>query len=639
VTTPVPKSSRRGKPDLEAAKREVIAKDGFRVEWSEMAVSKLPLSEIEHGNNPRMAATPEQNRELAESVRQHGVLQPIRVRRLAQNTYSIVAGHRRYEAAKAAGLTEIPVSLSPDIDDQTAYVQSLVENLQRENLDPIDEAKAYKAILEATGDTQTELGRRIGRSQPQISNSLALLNLQPEVQKQLSAGNLTVGHAKVLAYMPAEKQAALARDAVDRKLTVRDVEAISSQQKAADISERQRRERSAADAKAVLTVLEGPDAPAKDADVVFHAAESANAAREAGWEKARPISWKTDTTYPSYECECTAVLLQTQAQPPFKRICTDKSHERSAKAKAAASSRVLEREQENLLDRTRRATIAGLKARDATTVTEDGIRLGLYVTLMREEQFSAGNGLDRVRAAFVRRCGGTWPEYPAGGEGSLAVWEAVEGLNSEDLVEEYLTALVSVVVPNVYASSQYTNRNHFATRQWMVDRLDLEPSIVWGGKEPWDRTPPKTSDYVMAVVVEPETEDTVPKSMTEALAEAGLLDVPAPVNVGELAPPQPTEELVAALAQVTDLIDRPENRTMSLPLDGELVVVTGVVEGYSRAEMPGLISRLGGRFSEVVNSRTTLLVVGEKPGASKVAAAEKFGVKTMTEFELRQLRG
>jgi ParB/RepB/Spo0J family partition protein len=635
VVSPVPKpSAKRGKPDLEAAKREVSK--GPLIQWSEMSVSKLPLTKIEHGNNPRVVVDAEQNRELAESVKQHGVLQPIRIRRIDSDRYQIIAGHRRYEAAKTAGLVEIPIIIAEAVDEQTAYIQSLVENLQRKDLDPIDEAKAFKALLETTGDTQTQLGKRIGRSQSQISNSIALLNLKPEVQRELSAGNLTVGHAKVLAYMPPEKQAELARQAVDRKLTVRDVEAISAQQKAAESTERQRREQASADAKAILELLSAANAPGKDIVIALYSEALVSAVRDAGWTNARVVNWKTDTTYPTYECECQAFWLPGGQTISLRKMCVNKTHERSVKAKAVAAAKVAERDAENLLDRTRRAAVNGLKAKDADVVTEDGIRIGLYGALMREDQF--GNNAERSRAAFVKRHGGTWPDYSSGGEGSLAVWEAVEGLNSSDLVDEYLMAVVNFVMPNVYTSSQFANREHFAVRQWAADRLGLDKSIVWGGKEPWDRTPVKRPEVSLgvevqvAVVEEPVVEVLVEKlTMAEALAEAGLMN---PIAADLVAIKRAERVTQKEVEEVTT-----EVVTERSPLEGEYVVVTGVVQDYPRSEVAGLVSRLGGMFTETVNSKTTLLVVGDKPGKAKLDAAAKYGVKTMTEADLRKLAG
>lgn len=665
------------------------------------ATATLPLSSIEHGNNPRLESDKTKNEELAASIRLHGVLQPIRVRPLDGGKYQIVAGHRRYEAAKVAGLTAIPIVVST-ADDQTAYVESLVENLQREDLDPIDEAKAYRALLDMTKLTQKDLGARIGRSQSQISNSLALLGLRPEVQKHLQAGTLSVGHAKVLAYMPAEQQEKLARDAVERKLTVRDVESIASRQKAEEAAEKDRAEK-AAKAAVEVTAYLGPNIP-KDALVVLFSETAAREAVSAGWMNARSVAWKTDTTYPTYECDCAAIWIQQGPELSHRRICVDKAHERSAKAKATAASRSKEKESENALDRARRAAQAAFRI-GPSQMSEDAIRLGLYALLMRDELY--GGSQDRTRSAFVKRTGGEWPEFPNGGEGAFAVWEAVAGLSTADLVTEYLSLAVAFIIPNVFTQSAYANREHAAVRQWLVDRFGVDEAIVWGGKDSngWDKVVPDkagaatvkrvsplgTAEVASPVVPdEPDVEATptcdlcggewedggegedwngetgnhvsceaqasdrntrgmpdlvefdenVRKgeeafaraerkgNMDDALAELGLnkpLETPAEdlPDVGFSDEPDEVENL------------EPPLRVDAQPLDGERVCVSGVVEGLDRNAVANAVSQAGGYFDEKVNGLTTLLVIGEKPGASKVAAAKKFGTKTITEAEFR----
>lgn len=174
---------------------------------------------------PRRNFSAEGLQELADSIRQYGVVQPIVLRRTGE-TYQIVAGERRWRAARLAGLGSIPAVVR-DYSDREAMEIALVENLQRADLSPIEEALAYRRLVDEFKLTQDEVAERVGRSRPHVANILRLLNLPPEIQEYVSRGTLTMGHARaLLAIDDAARQVALAQRTVAQNLTVRDVEQL-----------------------------------------------------------------------------------------------------------------------------------------------------------------------------------------------------------------------------------------------------------------------------------------------------------------------------------------------------------------------------------------------------------------------------
>lgn len=163
--------------------------------------------------------------ELAASVRTRGLLQPILVRPRPGGHYEIVAGERRWRAAQAAQLHEVPVVVK-DLDDSTAFEIALIENIQRADLNPIEEAEGYKRLIGDFGHTQEELGKLVGKSRSHVANLLRLLDLPDSVRAMVVEGKLSMGHARAL--ITAEDPAALARKVVDEQLTVRQVEALAA---------------------------------------------------------------------------------------------------------------------------------------------------------------------------------------------------------------------------------------------------------------------------------------------------------------------------------------------------------------------------------------------------------------------------
>ena len=189
----------------------------------------LPLDKIKpNKNQPRQSFEAEPLSELADSIKQNGVLQPIMVRKVGAK-YEIVAGERRYQAAKIAGLKEIPV-LIREVSDEDVFKLALIENLQRSDLNPIEEAKAYKSLIEEYNLTQEELSERISKSRTQITNTMRLLKLHDKVQKMLIDGSISAGHARALLGLEIqEEQLLTAQKIVAENLSVRQTEDLVRQ--------------------------------------------------------------------------------------------------------------------------------------------------------------------------------------------------------------------------------------------------------------------------------------------------------------------------------------------------------------------------------------------------------------------------
>ena len=189
----------------------------------------LPISRVEpRSGQPRTVFDEPALHELAESIAQHGVLQPITVRLLDSGYYQIIAGERRWRAARLAGLTEIPARVI-DADDRKVQELALVENLQREDLNPLEEARGYRALMEEHGMTQEAVSQSVGKSRPAVANALRLLSLQPEVSAMLEAGQLSTGHARaLLSITNRSRQLEAAKLVVEKGLSVRQTEALAA---------------------------------------------------------------------------------------------------------------------------------------------------------------------------------------------------------------------------------------------------------------------------------------------------------------------------------------------------------------------------------------------------------------------------
>ncbi|WET76096.1 ParB/RepB/Spo0J family partition protein [Rhizobium croatiense] len=174
--------------------------------------------------NPRRFFDDTELHDLASSIRQHGIVQPIVVRTMERDRYEIIAGERRWRAAQLAGLIEIPVIIR-DVDDKTALEIAIVENVQRADLNPLEEALGYEQLIAEYGYTQNDLGEIIGKSRSHVANSLRLLKLPDPVRDLLAAGSLSAGHARALVSTP--DPASLARTIVAKGMSVRDAEKLA----------------------------------------------------------------------------------------------------------------------------------------------------------------------------------------------------------------------------------------------------------------------------------------------------------------------------------------------------------------------------------------------------------------------------
>ena len=193
---------------------------------AEGAVS-LPLQKIEPNPlQPRKTFDPDELASLAESIRMHGIIQPLTVRKLPSGFYQIIAGERRWRASRAAGLKEVPVRIL-EADDKLAMELALVENLQREDLNPMEEAAGYKKLMDDYGLTQEQVASRVQKSRPAVTNALRLLSLGETLQKKVSSGKLSAGHARALLPLKTETlREKAAAEVESRGLSVRQTETL-----------------------------------------------------------------------------------------------------------------------------------------------------------------------------------------------------------------------------------------------------------------------------------------------------------------------------------------------------------------------------------------------------------------------------
>ena len=195
-------------------------------ESTEGAVN-VKISEIEpNREQPRKEFDSEALSELADSISQHGVLQPLLLRPLLTGGYRIVAGERRWRAARMAGLTEVPAVIR-EMTDAEEMLFALIENLQREDLTPLEEARGYRTLIETQDFTQEEVSQAVGKSRPAITNALRLLNLPEDIQQMLENGEITAGHARTLLSFKTEEGMRLGAKKAKEGASVRELEALA----------------------------------------------------------------------------------------------------------------------------------------------------------------------------------------------------------------------------------------------------------------------------------------------------------------------------------------------------------------------------------------------------------------------------
>lgn len=203
----------------------------------------LNVNEIEpNRSQPRRDFSEAELAELADSIAKHGILQPLLVRPMHDDGgYQIVAGERRWRAARMAGVQQVPV-LVRELSDRQVMELALIENLQRADLNPLEEARGYRALMDDYEMTQEEVADSVGKSRPAIANALRLTNLPQEVQQLLTEGKLSAGQARTLLSFPPEEQVAMARRCVEQEMTVRQLEKLARAASAAPQSASLKRE-------------------------------------------------------------------------------------------------------------------------------------------------------------------------------------------------------------------------------------------------------------------------------------------------------------------------------------------------------------------------------------------------------------
>jgi ParB family chromosome partitioning protein len=191
------------------------------------AITSLPLAALQAGKyQPRQKMDSGPLQELAESIREQGVMQPLLVRAISAGKYEIIAGERRFRAATLAGLTEVPVLVSL-ADDKGAAAMALIENMQREDLNPLEESQGLARLIEEFGFTHEQAAKSVGKSRSAVSNLLRLIQLAKPVQAMLLAGDIDMGHARALLPLPGASQVALAQKIMAQGLSVREAERLS----------------------------------------------------------------------------------------------------------------------------------------------------------------------------------------------------------------------------------------------------------------------------------------------------------------------------------------------------------------------------------------------------------------------------
>lgn len=199
--------------------------DDFSADFS-VPASTLPISQIEScSGQPRKHFDEEKLAELAESIRQHGIIQPLTVRKLASGYYQIIAGERRWRAARLAGLSEVPAVVI-EADDRKAMELAMIENLQREDLNPMEEAEGYRSLVENYGMTQEQAASRVGKSRSAVANAMRLLSLSPKLRQLVEENRLSAGHARALLPLSPALQEEAAQTILRSGLSVRQTEQL-----------------------------------------------------------------------------------------------------------------------------------------------------------------------------------------------------------------------------------------------------------------------------------------------------------------------------------------------------------------------------------------------------------------------------
>lgn len=242
--------------DLDFDKTADTTLDSERISYADAAVMEVPITDIvPNPYQPRKNFDQQHLRELADSIREHGVIQPLVVNKMPgpydsatdAARYELVVGERRFRAAQIAGLAKVPVIVKTGMHDQTKLEVALIENIQRQELNPIEEALAYDKLMKSFGLTQEKVSQKVGKSRSAIANTVRLLHLPVEIQRGLIEGLISEGHARAILSLPGlDRQSALYKLVVDQNLNVRQIET-----KVRELTARPRLESAGPDAKMI----------------------------------------------------------------------------------------------------------------------------------------------------------------------------------------------------------------------------------------------------------------------------------------------------------------------------------------------------------------------------------------------------
>lgn len=212
-------------PEVDLNSEPVAPVPSERISYADASVQEVPVNMIvPNPYQPRKIFDESQLKELADSIREHGVIQPLVVNQ-TENGYELVVGERRFRASQLAGLQKVPVIVKSGMQDQTKLEVALIENIQRQELNPIEEAMAYEKLMRMFGLTQEKVAQKVGKSRPAVANTVRLLNLPAEIQRGISEKKISEGHARaILGLAGSERQLALYKMILDQGLNVRQVE-------------------------------------------------------------------------------------------------------------------------------------------------------------------------------------------------------------------------------------------------------------------------------------------------------------------------------------------------------------------------------------------------------------------------------
>lgn len=331
--------------------------------YYEGTVASVELDRIDVGSNVREDIG--DVTELAQSIEAFGVLQPIRVR-VAGERFELVYGQRRLAAAKVAKLERIPAIIDSGVSSDTdRTVEQLVENIQRADLNPLEEARAIKAILDAGDVTQAELGTRLGRSQPAISHALRILEVAPEVQERIARGELTASHAKALVTLPRADQVQLAAQAVNYRYSAHDVEEFAARRRQQAEEERKRRaSRAEGMTELVAKVRERlPD----DVTTIYVSDDysdgaAAKALHKAGYAVPSGRGARNRKQIGAY-CDCTAWAVEIGYNGGVRvfQACVDQAHGQAAWKAQMATDAAERRERDRIQQAVRERLVQDLR--------------------------------------------------------------------------------------------------------------------------------------------------------------------------------------------------------------------------------------------------------------------------------------